>query len=64
MKTKEELNALRNEVESVNKKLAELTEEELEQVIGGDSATLDVAREVAQEIVDGTGVEIKVSPLP
>ena len=36
MKTKEELNALKNEVEALNKKLAELTEEELEQVNGGD----------------------------
>ena len=35
MKTKEELNTLRNEVETVNRKLAELTEEELNQVIGG-----------------------------
>ena len=35
MKTKEELNALKEEVEAVNKKLAELTEEELEQVSGG-----------------------------
>lgn len=35
MKTKEELNALKNEVEALNKKLAELTDEELKQVIGG-----------------------------
>ena len=35
MKTKEELNALKGEYETMNKKLAELTEEELEQVIGG-----------------------------
>ena len=35
MKTKEELNALKKEVEALNKKLAELTEEELEQVTGG-----------------------------
>lgn len=37
MKTKEELNALKEEVESLNKKLAELTEEELTQVSGGDA---------------------------
>ena len=37
MKTNEELKALRNEIETLNKKLAELTEEELEQVIGGES---------------------------
>ena len=35
MKTKEELNALKEEVETLNKKLAELNEEELEQVNGG-----------------------------
>ena len=35
MKTAEELNALKNEVEALNKKLAELTEEELAQVAGG-----------------------------
>ena len=37
MKTKEELNALKEEVETVNKKLAELTDEELEQVSGGQN---------------------------
>ena len=36
MKTKEELNALKTEVETLNNKLAELTEEELEQVTGGE----------------------------
>ena len=35
MKTKEELNALKEEVETVSKKLHELTEEELEKVSGG-----------------------------
>ena len=35
MKTPEELNALKSEVETLNKKLAELTAEELEQVAGG-----------------------------
>ena len=35
MKTKEELNKLKEEVEAVNEKLQELTEEELEQVSGG-----------------------------
>ena len=35
MKTKEELNALKEEVESLNKKLAKLTEDELAQVLGG-----------------------------
>ena len=35
MKTKEELNALKEEVETVNEKLNELTPEELETVNGG-----------------------------
>ena len=35
MKTKEELNALKKEAEALNKKLHELTDEELEQVSGG-----------------------------
>ena len=35
MKTKEELNALKEEVETLNRKLAELTEEELAQVSCG-----------------------------
>ena len=35
MKTKEELNALKKEVEALNAKLAELSEEELKEVTGG-----------------------------
>ena len=35
MKTKEELNALKEEVKNLKKKLAELNEEELALVIGG-----------------------------
>ena len=35
MKTKEELNALKEEVEALNKKRRELTEDELAQVLGG-----------------------------
>ena len=35
MKTKEELNALKEEVGILNKKLAELSEEDLEQLFGG-----------------------------
>ena len=41
MKTPEELNALRNEVETLNKKLAELNEEELRQVAGGETLSDD-----------------------
>ena len=36
MKTKEELNALKEEVKALNKKLRELTDEELAQVTGGE----------------------------
>ena len=39
MKTKEELNALKEEVETVSRKLHELTEEELAQVSGGKIKT-------------------------
>ena len=35
MKSKEELSALKKEIETLNQKLAELTEEELTQVNGG-----------------------------
>ena len=35
MKTKEELNALKDEVGNLNKKLSELTKEELAQISGG-----------------------------
>ena len=37
MKTKEELNALKEEVEAMSKKLHALTDEELEQVTGGET---------------------------
>ena len=39
MKTKEELNAIKTEVEMLNKKLTELTDEELKQVTGGNTGT-------------------------
>ena len=35
MKTKDELNTLKEEVETLSKKLAELTAEELDQISGG-----------------------------
>ena len=44
MKTADELKELKQEVETLNKKLHELTEEELEQVFGGtdiDTAKID-----------------------
>ena len=36
MKTKEELNALKEDVEALNEKCRELTPEELKEVTGGD----------------------------
>ena len=42
MKTKEELNALKEEVEALNKKLAELTEEELAEVTGGQQYDINI----------------------
>ena len=45
MKTQEELNALKEEVESLNKKLAELTDEELAQVSGGAAGSVQFFNE-------------------
>ena len=47
MKTKEELNALKNEVKDLNAKLAELSEDELKEVTGG---VIDLSRERDFEI--------------
>ena len=47
MKTKEELNAQKEEVETLNKKLAELNDNELEQVAGGMS-------EIDEAVLNGT----------
>ena len=45
MKTEEELNEIKEELEALNKKLAELTDEELAQVTGGLAA---VAAKIAE----------------
>ena len=50
-KTKEELNALKKEVEAMNKKLAELNEEELAQVTGGNGPAFFVTDPSLTEIV-------------
>lgn len=42
MKTKEELDALKKDIETLNKKLAELTDEELKQVIGGVTGEIHI----------------------
>ena len=51
MKTKEELNALKNEVEVLNQKLSALTEEELAQVSGGGWVYQDI--EISLESENG-----------
>ena len=65
MKSEEKINAFKDGVEPLDKKLSDLTEEEMDQVAGGfgGSATLDVAREVTQSIFGGNeGIETQ--PLP
>ena len=42
-KTQEELNALKEEVEAVSRKLHELTEDELKQVTGGTGPVFQLA---------------------
>ena len=50
-KTQEELNALKEEVETVNRKLADLSKEELEQVAGGSWVYQDI--EISLESENG-----------
>ena len=49
MKTREELNIIKEEVETLNKKLAELTDEDLEQVTGGGVLVKTYTDEDGQE---------------
>ena len=51
MRSKEELNTLKEEIEAVNRKLAELTEEELEQVTGGSKKTYMKIISLAPEVL-------------
>ena len=53
MKTKEELNALKAEVAELNKKLAELTEDELKLVVGGVEG-LDTRKDEYERIIMAT----------
>ena len=64
MKTAEELNTIKEEVEAVNEKLQKLTPEELEQVTGGGSATLEVASEVAHAIFGEEQMDIDATHMP
>ena len=50
MKTEEEQNALKKEVETLNAKLAELTEDELNAVAGGDAFAVSVTQTIAKQI--------------
>ena len=52
MKTKEELNALKERVEDLNKKLADLSEAELSQVVGGamDESVDDIVRRYNDDV--------------
>ena len=61
MKTKEELKALKEEVETVNRKLHELTDEELEQVTGGniEQEIKNLAKQHFQIEEEGTGEKFK-----
>ena len=60
MKTKEELNALKEEVETVSKKLHELTEEELEQVTGGIFNPADIeSMGVLKDAVAGATIRVR-----
>ena len=51
MKTQEELNTLKEEIETVNRKFRELTDEELAQVSGG-SSRFDLQLEKDIKIID------------
>ena len=61
MKSKEELNALKNEVEVLNQKLSALTEEELEQVTGGniEQEIRNLAKQHFQIEEESTGDKVK-----
>ena len=61
MKTAEELTALKNEVEVLNQKLSALTEEELEQVTGGniEQEIKNLAKQHFQLEKESTGEKFK-----
>ena len=54
MKTKEELDALKEKVEAVNEKLKELTPEELEQVNGGAKDALLMGKNALKVVLVGS----------
>ena len=54
MKTREELNELKNEFETLNNKLKELTEEELTQVTGGVNPAYNIGA-----VLDSRAIELQ-----
>ena len=50
-KTQEELNALKEEIETLKTKIAELTDEELAQVFGGDT-TFIIEKDKSQKEIN------------
>ena len=56
MKTKEELNEIKEEIEKLDKKLRELTEEELEQVTGGTKCIRGVVAEGGKFVAEDVAV--------
>ena len=57
MKTKEELNALKKEIEDLNAKCRELTPEELKEVTGGSMGS-NVAGVIGSAVAAGTYMAI------
>ena len=63
MKTKEELDALKEEINKVNEKICELTPEELEQVTGGSrKGPTEYARELIGAAVGGVVTTLACQP--
>ena len=52
MKTKEELNALKEEVETLNRKLAELSDDTLDNVIGGLGSSETILRTLKEKVIN------------
>lgn len=63
MKTPEELNALKNQVEALSAKLAQLTDDEMKQVTGGTSFELTLPHKAdCMSEAEIRGVEDKFLP--
>lgn len=52
MKTKEELNAIKEEFEALNQKLHKLTEEELAQVSGGNEGYQEEETDLSNVVIE------------